>query len=147
MEFNQTDRLSQWRAARLLKMQLPNSRVESVGDRASRLADYLRMVGEIDQLSAQQERELGWKAINEDCPHSRERMYEANLPLVVTIAGKFTGRGMPLDGLIDEGNLGLLDAVAEFDPARGARFSTRASWWIKSAIRGALTYRSPLAAV
>lgn len=138
MQFHQTERVSHWRAARLLTMRLPPDLAESAIERETQLAGYLHMVGELEQLSASDERELGWKAINDDCPQSRERMYLANLNLVVAIANKFVDRGVALAALIRDGNIGLLDAVAEFDPALGLRLSTRASWWIKASIREAM---------
>lgn len=89
-------------------------------------------------LSAETERELGWRIVNEKCIKSRNRLVSANLGLVVAIAKQFTTRGLTLADLTQEGNIGLLHAADGFDPARGVRFSTYASSWIKHAIRRSL---------
>lgn len=99
---------------------------------------YLRQINESPLLTADQEKELGRKIINDNCPAARERMVRSNLRLVVNIAKHFTNRGMSLPDLIEEGNIGLLKAVEGFDPEQGCRFSTYASWWIKQAIKRAL---------
>lgn len=99
---------------------------------------YFRELTKMPLLTAEEERELGWKIINENCAVARERMIRCNLRLVVAIAKNYTGRGLPLCDLIEEGNIGLLRAVEGFDPAQGARFSTYASWWIKQGIKRAL---------
>jgi RNA polymerase primary sigma factor len=104
----------------------------------SELELYLKAIDKAGLLTADEERQLCWKIIHENCPHARDRMIRCNLRLVVNIAKRFANRGLPLQDLIEEGNLGLLRAVEAFDPDQGARFSTYASWWIKQAIKRAL---------
>jgi RNA polymerase primary sigma factor len=88
-------------------------------------------------LNAAEERELATKIGNGDTA-ARDRMVRANLRLVVNIARGYSGKGLGLQDLIEEGNLGLLRAVEGFDPAMGTRFSTYASYWIKQSIKRAL---------
>ena len=101
------------------------------------LETYLREINETALLSAQDERELAVK-IGQGDVRARDRMVRANLRLVVNIARGYTGKGLGLQDLIEEGNLGLLRAVEGFDPAMGTRFSTYASYWIKQSIKRAL---------
>jgi len=101
------------------------------------LSLFLRDIGETPLLSAQEESDLA-EAISRGDTDARDRMIRANLRLVVRIARDFTGRGMTLDDLVGEGNLGLIRAVKDFDPRFQARFSTYAVYWIKQAIRNAL---------
>jgi RNA polymerase primary sigma factor len=98
---------------------------------------YLREIKDAPLLSAAEERELA-DAIAQGDGDARARMIQANLRLVVKIARDYVGRGMVLDDLIGEGNLGLIRAAEEFNPRFGTRFSTYASYWIKQAIRHAL---------
>ena len=99
---------------------------------------YLREIGAHPLLTRGEEQDLGRRIQDEGDPAAREEMILANLRLVVSIARSFTGRGLDLLDLIEEGNLGLLRAVERFDPERDVRFSTYATWWIRRAIRRAL---------
>jgi RNA polymerase primary sigma factor len=101
------------------------------------LETYLREINETALLSAADERELAGQIADGDV-RARDRMVRANLRLVVNIARGYTGKGLSLQDLIEEGNLGLLRAVEGFDPAVGTRFSTYASYWIKQSIKRAL---------
>ncbi len=103
----------------------------------SPLETYLREINETALLTAADERELAVR-IGEGDTAARDRMVRANLRLVVNIARGYTGKGLGLQDLIEEGNLGLLRAVEGFDPAMGTRFSTYASYWIKQSIKRAL---------
>ncbi|HEX2647425.1 MAG TPA: sigma-70 family RNA polymerase sigma factor, partial [Candidatus Dormibacteraeota bacterium] len=101
------------------------------------LGAYLREIGRGSLLTKEQEIELA-KQIEAGSDAARRRMTEANLRLVVSIAKKYQGRGMPLLDLIQEGNVGLMRAVAKFDYRRGFKFSTYATWWIRQAVLRAI---------
>jgi len=101
------------------------------------LETYLREINETSLLTATDEQQLATAIGNGDI-RARERMVRANLRLVVNIARGYTGKGLSLQDLIEEGNLGLLRAVEGFDPGVGTRFSTYASYWIKQSIKRAL---------
>jgi RNA polymerase primary sigma factor len=103
----------------------------------SPLETYLREINETKLLTAAEEQELATR-IGEGDVRARDRMVRANLRLVVNIARCYTGKGIGLQDLIEEGNLGLLRAVEGFDPGMGTRFSTYASYWIKQSIKRAL---------
>ncbi len=103
----------------------------------SPLESYLREINETALLTAEDEQELAG-AIAQGDTFARDRMVRANLRLVVNIARGYTGKGLGLQDLIEEGNLGLLRAVEGFDPSVGTRFSTYASYWIKQSIKRAL---------
>ena len=101
------------------------------------LETYLREINETRLLTAAEEKELAQQIAQGDV-RARDRMVRANLRLVVNIARGYTGKGLGLQDLIEEGNLGLLRAVEGFDPEVGTRFSTYASYWIKQSIKRAL---------
>lgn len=101
------------------------------------LETYLREINETALLSAKDEQELAARIANGDA-EARDRMVRANLRLVVNIARGYSGKGLGLQDLIEEGNLGLLRAVEGYDPTVGTRFSTYASYWIKQSIKRAL---------
>lgn len=98
---------------------------------------YLKEIGKVDLLSAEEETELAIKMEQGD-EFAKKRMAEANLRLVVSIAKRYVGRGMLFLDLIQEGNLGLIKAVEKFDHTKGFKFSTYATWWIRQAITRAI---------
>jgi len=102
---------------------------------------YLREIGEVKLLTPQEEIALAARIKRGD-KAARELMIKANLRLVVKIARDYDGLGLPLLDLINEGNIGLMKGVERFDPAKGAKLSTYASWWIKQAIKRALANQS-----
>ncbi len=102
------------------------------------LETYLQEINEVPLLSPQEEIALG-RRIQAGDLEAREHMIRANLRLVVSIAKMYAERGLALQDLIAEGNIGLLKAAEKFDPDAGCRFSTYGSWWIKQSIRRALT--------
>jgi RNA polymerase primary sigma factor len=128
------------------------------------IRDYLRQIGRIPLLTAEQEVALGLRVqagiaaeqriadtgtptpdlehTSRDGRRAKDRMLEANLRLVVSIAKRHTGRGLPFLDLVQEGNLGLLRAIEKFDPTKGFKLSTYATWWIKQAIGRALADQS-----
>ena len=98
---------------------------------------YLREIGRVPLLSTDEEIELAVKISNGD-EKAKQRLTEANLRLVVSIAKKYVGRGMYFLDLIQEGNVGLIKAVDKFDYQKGFKFSTYATWWIRQAITRAI---------
>src|SRR4051794_13126402 len=101
------------------------------------LAKYLRDIGQGDLLTHKEEIDLS-KRSKQGEEKARRRLIEKNLRLVVSVAKKYRGYGLPFEDLIQEGNIGLLKAVEKFDPARGYRFSTYATWWIRQAVQRAI---------
>ena len=108
---------------------------DDVSDDSVRL--YLREIGKIPLLSAEEELELAQKVKSGD-KRAKDKMAEANMRLVVSIAKRYSGRGLDFLDLIQEGNTGLLRAVEKFDPDKGFKFSTYATWWIRQAITRAI---------
>ncbi len=109
--------------------------VDSFADDSVRL--YLREIGKIPLLSLEEETELAKKVVKGD-QKAKDKMVEANMRLVVSIAKRYSGRGLDLLDLIQEGNTGLLRAVEKFNPDKGFKFSTYATWWIRQAITRAI---------
>src|SRR6266550_6402227 len=107
------------------------------------LKRYLQEIGQFSLLTPQQEIELAKKIKRGDAA-ARERMINANLRLVVTIARDYANFGLPLLDLISEGNIGLTKAVERFDPNKGAKLSTYAMWWINQSIKRALANQSKM---
>ena len=102
---------------------------------------YLREIGRVPLLTSEEEIELATRIADGD-EEAKKRLVEANLRLVVSIAKKYMGRGMTLLDLVQEGNLGLIKAVEKFDHAKGFKFSTYATWWIRQAITRAIADQS-----
>lgn len=98
---------------------------------------YLKEIGRVPLLTSEEEIELAIR-ISEDDKKAKQRLAEANLRLVVSIAKRYVGRGMQFLDLIQEGNLGLIKAVEKFDYTKGFKFSTYATWWIRQAITRAI---------
>jgi RNA polymerase primary sigma factor len=101
------------------------------------LAKYLRHIGQGNLLTHEEEIDLSKRAKQGD-KRARKRLIEKNLRLVVSVAKKYRGYGLPFEDLIQEGNIGLMKAVEKFDPDRGFRFSTYATWWIRQAVQRAV---------
>jgi RNA polymerase primary sigma factor len=109
--------------------------LDDIADDSVRL--YLREIGKIPLLSAEEELALAKRVVAGD-KDAKDKMAEANMRLVVSIAKRYVGRGLDLLDLIQEGNTGLLRAVEKFDPDKGFKFSTYATWWIRQAITRAI---------
>ncbi len=114
---------------------LNNQYLDDVSDDSVRL--YLREIGKIPLLKADEELALA-KRVQEGDKKAKDKMAEANMRLVVSIAKRYSGRGLDFLDLIQEGNTGLLRAVEKFDPDKGFKFSTYATWWIRQAITRAI---------
>ncbi len=119
----------------------PPSRKESAADLGGESSDtltlYLRDVRRTELFTAEEEYATAMRARAGDFP-ARQSMIEHNLRLVVSIAKGYLGRGVPLSDLIEEGNLGLMHAIDKFEPERGFRFSTYATWWIRQSVERAV---------
>ena len=113
------------------------------GDPGNALQAYLRDIRRRPLLTPQQEYDTAVRARAGEFS-ARQAMIEHNLRLVVSIAKNYLGRGLPMGDLIEEGNLGLMHAIGKFEPERGFRFSTYASWWIRQSIERALMHQARL---
>ena len=102
---------------------------------------YLNEIGQLPLLSEEEEKKLGEKSAGGD-EEARKKLSEANLRLVVALAKHYTGRGVPLMDLIQEGNMGLMRAAEKYDYTKENRFSTYAAWWIKEAMQRAIDQQS-----
>ena len=109
--------------------------LDDVSDDSVRL--YLREIGKIPLLNSEEEMDLARRIVEGD-KKAKDKMAEANMRLVVSIAKRYSGRGLDFLDLIQEGNTGLLRAVEKFDPDKGFKFSTYATWWIRQAITRAI---------
>ena len=114
---------------------MSGSYVDDISDDSVRM--YLREIGKIPLLTHEEEMVLSRKAVEGD-RRAKDKMAEANMRLVVSIAKRYSGRGLDLLDLIQEGNTGLLRAVDKFDPEKGYKFSTYATWWSRQAITRAI---------
>ena len=122
------------------------SRVEllaSAAEVGNTLQSYLREIRRAPLLTPQEEFDTATKARQGDFA-ARQAMIEHNLRLVVSIAKNYLGRGLPITDLIEEGNLGLMHSIGKFEPERGFRFSTYASWWVRQSIERAIMHQARL---
>lgn len=130
---------AQWEAEEPEEEEAPTNTAvyldDDVADDSVRL--YLREIGKIPLLNAEEELALAQRVVAGD-KVAKDQMAEANMRLVVSIAKRYVGRGLDLLDLIQEGNTGLLRAVEKFDPDKGFKFSTYATWWIRQAITRAI---------
>src|SRR5499426_4909308 len=100
---------------------------------------YLKEISKFPQLTPEQEKDLGARAQSGDEDAFR-KLIESNLRFVVAMAKKYARSGYPMHELINEGNMGLIEAASRFDPERGVRFITYASWWVRQAILAAIAH-------
>ncbi len=130
-----SQRASRSKAGQAITGKAAGSAAASPGQDVTRI--YLSEIGKARLLTAEEEISLT-RAARKGCMASRQRMIESNLRLVVNVARAYIKRGLPLLDLVEEGNLGLIRAVEKFDPERGCRFSTYATWWIRQSVERAI---------
>jgi RNA polymerase sigma factor (sigma-70 family) len=121
----------------LLEVEDTDQRAETRDTSRANLAVYFREIGRIPLLDRDQEVDLARRARGGD-EVAKQRLVESNLRLVVQLARRYVNRGLALPDLIEEGNIGLLRAAEKFEPERGTRFATYATWWIRQAVTRAL---------
>ncbi len=119
------------------RTEIRSNRIEREAETPELLAKYLAYIGRGDLLTHGEEIELS-NAVKRGEKKARQKLIEGNLRLVVSVAKKYRGYGLPFEDLIQEGNIGLMKAVEKFDPDRGFRFSTYATWWIRQAVQRAV---------
>lgn len=124
-----------------MESEQPSESVEPAAGDDDSLRSYLREIGRHRLLNGSEEIELG-RAVRNGDPEARRRLIQANLRLVVSIAKRYKNRGLSFQDLIQEGGVGLIRAVEKFDPERGFKFSTYATWWVRQAISRALADKS-----
>ncbi|MBQ3326066.1 RNA polymerase sigma factor RpoD [Candidatus Saccharibacteria bacterium] len=117
------------------ELEITVDNVDAFADDSVRL--YLREIGKIPLLTPEEEADLAQRVLKGD-KKAKDKLAEANMRLVVSIAKRYSGRGLDFLDLIQEGNTGLLRAVEKFDPSKGFKFSTYATWWIRQAITRAI---------
>src|SRR5262249_42184652 len=122
---------------------LPTELAAGEGEIGNTLQTYLREIRRAPLLTPQEEFDTATRARMGDF-QARQAMIEHNLRLVVSIAKNYLGRGLPMTDLIEEGNLGLMHSISKFEPERGFRFSTYASWWIRQNIERAIMHQARL---
>ena len=120
---------------------MEKEQMKPVEETSDPLQIYLNEIGQIPLLSEEEERILGERSARGD-EEARKKLSEGNLRLVVSLAKRYTGRGIPLMDLIQEGNMGLMRAAEKYDYTKENRFSTYASWWIKEAMQRAIDQQS-----
>ncbi|HJB94681.1 MAG TPA: sigma-70 family RNA polymerase sigma factor [Candidatus Mediterraneibacter intestinigallinarum] len=120
---------------------MEKEQMKPVEETSEPLQIYLNEIGQIPLLSEEEERILGERSARGD-EEARKKLSEGNLRLVVSLAKRYTGRGIPLMDLIQEGNMGLMRAAEKYDYTKENRFSTYASWWIKEAMQRAIDQQS-----